>query len=72
MGRPGYLKDQRVTIMISRRDLDAIDQWRFANRIGSRGQAIRDLCGIALSAERDRDTSEKHTSTMLAAQKAGV
>ncbi|MBY3332507.1 hypothetical protein HFN98_18020 [Rhizobium laguerreae] len=42
------LKDQRVPIMMSEDELKAIDDWRFENRLGSRGEAIRRLCNIAL------------------------
>lgn len=38
-----FLKDQRVVIMLSKADLDLIDDWSFANRIRSRGEAIRRL-----------------------------
>lgn len=41
-------KDNRVPIMFSDGELDAIDEWRFANRISSRSEAIRRLCRIAL------------------------
>lgn len=39
----GEHKDQRVTIMMSPAELQAVDEWRFTNRIGSRGEAIRQL-----------------------------
>ncbi|MBL8578115.1 MAG: hypothetical protein JNK47_12885 [Mesorhizobium sp.] len=42
------LKDQRVVTMMSPRELDAIDEWMFANRIRSRGEAIRRLCQIGM------------------------
>lgn len=45
------LKDQRVPIMMSEDELKAIDDWRFANRIASRGEAIRRLCQIGLMAD---------------------
>jgi hypothetical protein len=47
------LKDQRVPIMMSEDELKAIDDWRFENRIGSRGDAIRRLCRMALVADED-------------------
>ena len=42
------LKDQRVPIMMSEEELRAVDDWRFANRLSSRGEAIRRLCQIGL------------------------
>ncbi|WP_157951566.1 hypothetical protein [Agrobacterium pusense] len=45
------LKDQRVPIMMSEDELKAIDDWRFENRIASRGEAIRRLCQIGLKAD---------------------
>jgi metal-responsive CopG/Arc/MetJ family transcriptional regulator len=38
------LKDQRVTIMMTKSELALIDDWMFANRIRSRGEAIRQMC----------------------------
>lgn len=38
------LKDQRVTIMMTKSELGLIDDWMFANRIRSRGDAIRQMC----------------------------
>lgn len=42
------LKDQRIPVMFSKSELELIDEWRFTNRIGSRGEAIRRLCAIGL------------------------
>lgn len=38
------LKDQRIPIMMSPSEVKAIDDWAFARRIRSRGEAIRRLC----------------------------
>jgi hypothetical protein len=38
------LKDQRVTVMMTKSELGLIDDWMFANRIRSRGDAIRQMC----------------------------
>lgn len=46
------LKDQRVTIMFSKSELEMIDDWAFANRIRSRGEAIRRLCRTRLIKDR--------------------
>ncbi len=44
----GELKDQRVPIMMSEAELQAIDDWSFKRRIRSRGEAIRRLCEIGI------------------------
>lgn len=38
------LKDQRIAVMMSKAELELIDDWAFASRIRSRGEAIRRLC----------------------------
>jgi hypothetical protein len=47
-------KDQRVVMMMTRSELKAVDDWRFAWRISSRGEAMRQLValGLELAAER--------------------
>lgn len=42
------LKDQRIPVMLTASELTAIDDWSFANRIRSRGEAIRRLCQMGL------------------------
>ncbi|RSC31510.1 hypothetical protein EGT36_23110 [Agrobacterium sp. FDAARGOS_525] len=49
------LKDQRVPIMMSEDELKAVDDWRFENRIGSRGEAIRRLCQVGLKTSEMTD-----------------
>lgn len=43
------LKDQRVTIMLTPSELKAVDDWSFAHRIRSRGEAIRQLIDVGLT-----------------------
>lgn len=38
------LKDQRIAVMMTKSELALIDDWMFANRIRSRGDAIRQMC----------------------------
>lgn len=45
------LKDQRVTIMLTPSEFKAVEDWSFANRIRSRGEAIRQLIHRGLSVE---------------------
>jgi metal-responsive CopG/Arc/MetJ family transcriptional regulator len=61
------LRSERVTIMMAASELKAVDDWSFAQRIRSRGEAIRRLiqtglvqshgssCARALRAASDRD-----------------
>ncbi|MGO7364607.1 hypothetical protein [Rhizobium leguminosarum] len=42
------LKDQRIPIMMTEKEVTAIDDWSFKHRIRSRGEAIRRLCQIGL------------------------
>ena len=42
------LKTERVLALMSRPELDAVDDWRFANRVKSRGEAIRQLVKLGL------------------------
>ncbi len=41
-------RENRVPIMMSAEELEAIDVWRFTNRIGTRSEAVRRLCQIGL------------------------
>lgn len=36
-------RDRRVPIMFTQQELELIDDWRFANRIGTRAEAVRRL-----------------------------
>ena len=44
------LKTERITTMMSGAEVTAIDDWAFANRIRSRGEAIRQLIELGLKA----------------------
>lgn len=43
-------KDQRVPIMVTARELAAIDDWMFSNRVRTRAEAIRQLIARGLDA----------------------
>jgi hypothetical protein len=45
---PEEKKTERVTIMMTPSAVDAIDEWSFAHRIRSRGEAFRRLAEIGL------------------------
>lgn len=42
------LRNNRVAVMLSDDELESIDNWRFQNRVGSRGGAMRRMCEIAM------------------------
>lgn len=44
-------RENRVPMMLSDEELNKIDDWRFANRIGTRSEAIRRLCQIGMILE---------------------
>ncbi len=48
------IKDQRIVVLMTPSELEEIDEWSFAKRIRSRGEAIRRLCQMGL-AIGDRD-----------------
>lgn len=45
------LRTERVPIMMTKEEVVALDDWRFANRIDSRSDAIRKLVRAGLDAE---------------------
>jgi hypothetical protein len=44
------LRNQRVPVMMTASELKAVDDWSFAQRIRSRGDAIRRLIQVGLEA----------------------
>lgn len=62
------LKDQRVVVLMTPTESEAIDAWSFENRIRSKGEAIRRLCqaGLAYYGEAPRITkaAEELSSAM--------
>jgi len=57
-------KDQRVITMMTRSELKAVDDWRFARRIGSRGEAIRQLVALSLKTEEQQAVEESAASLL--------
>ena len=47
----GLSRDERLQIMLSHEELEALDTWRFATRMPSRAAAIRELLKRGLAAE---------------------
>jgi hypothetical protein len=44
-------RGERLQIMLTREELDALDNWRFVTRMPSRASAIRELLKRGLAAE---------------------
>jgi metal-responsive CopG/Arc/MetJ family transcriptional regulator len=44
-------KEQRIPVMMTAEEVKAVDDWRFANRIGSRSEAIRQLVTLGLKVD---------------------
>jgi hypothetical protein len=44
-------RGERLQIMLTREDLEALDNWRFTKRMPSRAAAIRELLKLGLAAE---------------------
>lgn len=53
MARPklGEGETERLHMKLSADELEAIDNWRYTNRVPSRSEAVRRLCQIAISGE---------------------
>lgn len=53
MARPklGDSESKRLQMIITEDELNAIDDWQFANRIANRSEAVRRLCQVALALE---------------------
>ncbi|MEQ1405660.1 hypothetical protein ABK249_12015 [Neorhizobium sp. Rsf11] len=55
MARPklGETETERMQIKITAAEIEAIDEWRFANRVPSRSEAVRRLCKIGLLVDQE-------------------
>lgn len=60
-------RENRVPIMLSAQELQQIDDWRFANRVATRSDAIRRLTQIALAfdAKADEIAAKSRANTKL-------
>lgn len=57
-------KDKRIPIMMSDSEVEAIDSWRFQNRIATRSEAIRRLCQIGLLVDVLLPEGERYRSAV--------
>ncbi|MBB5702119.1 PAS domain-containing protein [Ochrobactrum daejeonense] len=57
MARPrlGESDSKRLQMVITEDELKAIDEWRFANKIENRSEAIRRLCQVGIEVDSDLD-----------------
>ncbi|UUP19537.1 hypothetical protein [Nitratireductor thuwali] len=58
-------KTERLHMLISPAEIDAIDDWRFRNKIGTRAEAVRRLCQISLEAETAANRSSELATSIL-------
>jgi len=62
----GELKDQRIITLMTPTEVETIDEWSFAHRIRSRGEAIRRLCQIGIASASAADTIGSQASAQAA------
>jgi hypothetical protein len=55
-------RGERLQIMLTENELDALDDWRFAHRMPSRASAIRELLKRGLAAEGVVETGARSKS----------
>ena len=71
MSKP--VRENRIPIMFSNEELEAIEDWRFSNRVATRADAVRRLCKIALIADQATpeffNKIEKFTASIKEANK---
>jgi hypothetical protein len=68
MARPklGHTETERMQLKITAGEVEAIDDWRFANRIPSRSEAVRRLCQIGLQTSDATPELRKHSTLAVA------
>lgn len=65
-------RQNRIPFMMSDAELSAVDDWRFANKIGTRAEAIRRLCQIGLAYDREAGSSRELTRAAIKSTLAGL
>lgn len=68
MARPklGETETERLQMKITTAEIEAIDDWRFENRIPSRSEAVRRLCQIGVRAAEAGPAMNKHSTLAMA------
>lgn len=71
----GLSRGERLQIMLTREELRALDDWRFARRMPSRAAAVRELLKRGLAGEgfviADEDTRSKDFGMLTGDGQAG-
>ena len=49
------LKDFRLPVMVTRSEVEAIDAWRYSNRVPTRSEAIRRLIELGLQKAKETE-----------------
>lgn len=67
MARPklGDTETERMQLKITTAEIEAIDDWRYANRVPSRSEAVRRLVQIGIRAHRALPTITKDATDLL-------
>lgn len=67
MARPrlGDSESKRLQMVITETELDAIEDWRFRNRVPSKSEAIRRLCQIALRFDEVADDLQEQVNAFM-------
>lgn len=58
-------RQNRIPFMMSDTELAAVDEWRFANKIATRAEAIRRLCQIGLRFDEAADDLHKDVNAIM-------
>lgn len=68
MARPklGKTETERMQLKITTAEIEAIDDWRFANRVPSRSEAVRRLCQLGVLTSKAAPAMERHSTLALA------
>ena len=66
------LRSNRVAVMLSDAELTAIDNWRYSNRIASRGDAMRRLCAMSISSSSHAASHSKLVDALKSLLSSGV
>ncbi len=68
----GVSRAERLQIMLTRKELEALDNWRFAARMPSRAAAIRELLKRGLAAEGFSLADSQMKSSEFGVQEPGA
>ncbi|MGX9390539.1 hypothetical protein ACWX0K_07000 [Nitrobacteraceae bacterium UC4446_H13] len=59
------LRQNRFVLMLSDREIEAIQTYRFANRVGTKAEAVRGLIKLGLALQKAKGAAEGATSPRL-------